>query len=109
LLAGQQTAAVAGFTLFGLGIAVVAPVTFSAAGNLPGIPSATAISRVTGTGYLGLLAGPPAIGFVAQLCGLRAALLIPAALSALIALLAPTARFAARRQDRAAAGRPDVS
>ncbi|MEU6174569.1 MFS transporter [Streptantibioticus parmotrematis] len=87
-----QPAAIAGFTLFGAGVALVAPVTFSAAGNLPGTPSASAISRVTGIGYLGFLAGPPVIGFTAQAAGLRGALAIPAALAAAIALLAATVR-----------------
>ncbi|MFC9974864.1 MFS transporter [Spirillospora sp. NPDC127200] len=88
LLAAHPAAAVAGFTLFGLGVAVVAPVTFSAAGNLPGIPAATGISRVTAVGYLGLLGGPPVIGFVAQGVGLPWALAVPAALAGMIVLLA---------------------
>ncbi|MEU8117209.1 MFS transporter [Spirillospora sp. NPDC049024] len=96
LAAGDPTAAVAGFTLFGLGVAVVAPVTFSAAGNLPGVPAATGISRVTGVGYLGLLGGPPVIGFVAQGVGLTWALAVPVALVGLIVLLAPAAVTAER-------------
>lgn len=92
LLAGQEVVAIASFTLFGLGVAPVAPVTFSMAGNLPGTAPATAISRVTGVGYLGLLGGPPAIGFVAELLGLSGALVIPAALATLIVLLAGLVR-----------------
>jgi MFS family permease len=89
LAAGDPTAAVAGFTLFGLGAAVVAPVTFSAAGNVPGVPAAAGISRVTGIGYLGLLGGPPVIGFIAQGVGLTWALAVPVALVGMIVLLAP--------------------
>ncbi|WP_141577307.1 MFS transporter [Actinomadura sp. WMMA1423] len=96
LAAGDPTAAVAGFTLFGLGVAVVAPVTFSAAGNIPGVPAAAGISRVTGVGYLGLLGGPPVIGFVAQGVGLAWALAVPVALVGLIVLLAPAAETAER-------------
>ncbi|MGI5203080.1 MFS transporter [Spirillospora sp. CA-108201] len=96
LAVGDPTAAVAGFTLFGLGVAVVAPVTFSAAGNLPRVPPATGISRVTGVGYLGLLGGPPVIGFVAQGVGLTWALAVPVALVGLIVLLAPAAVTAER-------------
>lgn len=96
LAAGDPTAAVTGFTLFGLGVAVVAPVTFSAAGNLPGVPAAAGISRVTGIGYLGLLGGPPVIGFVAQAVGLGWALAVPAGLAGLIVLLAPAAATAGR-------------
>ncbi|TDC48999.1 MFS transporter [Actinomadura sp. KC345] len=89
LAAGHPAAAVCGFTIFGLGAAVVAPVTFSAAGNIPGVPAAAGISRVTGVGYLGLLGGPPVIGFVAQGVGLGWALAVPVGLVGLIVLLAP--------------------
>ncbi|MFC4051149.1 MFS transporter [Actinomadura syzygii] len=95
LAAGHPAAAVCGFTVFGLGVAVVAPVTFSAAGNVPGVPAATGISRVTGVGYLGLLGGPPVIGFVAQGVGLAWALAVPVGLVGLIVLLAPAAGTAA--------------
>ncbi|MGC0422809.1 MFS transporter [Embleya sp. AB8] len=83
---------VLGFTLFGVGVAPVAPVTFSAAGNTPGVPAAWAISRVTGIAYLGLLAGPPVIGFIAHRTGLTTALAIPAVLVAIIALTAGAVR-----------------
>ncbi|MFF0526675.1 MFS transporter [Actinomadura nitritigenes] len=96
LLLAHPVAAVSGFTLFGLGVAVVAPVTFSAAGNVPGVPAAAGISRVTGVGYLGLLGGPPVIGFVAQGVGLAWALAVPAALAGLIVLLAPATATAER-------------
>ncbi|GGV04198.1 MFS transporter [Actinomadura cremea] len=96
LAAHHPAAAVAGFTLFGLGVAAVAPVTFSAAGNLPGVPAATGISRVTGVGYLGVLGGPPVIGFIAQGTGLGWALGVPVALVGLIVLLAPATAAAGR-------------
>ncbi|MFI6583756.1 MFS transporter [Embleya sp. NPDC050493] len=83
---------VLGFTLFGVGVAPVAPVTFSAAGNTPGVPAAWAISRVTGIAYIGLLAGPPVIGFIAHHTGLTTALAIPAVLVAIIALTAGAVR-----------------
>ncbi len=89
---GNEAAGIAGFTVFGAGAACVAPVTFSAAGNLPGIPSGAAISYVTGIGYLGLLIGPPVIGFTAEAVSLRGALFIPAALAGVIVLLAGTVR-----------------
>lgn len=95
LAAGEPAAAVAGFTLFGAGVAVVAPVAFSAAGNLPGVPPATGLSWATSIGYSGFLCGPPAIGFVAEGVGLGWALAIPAGLAALIFGLAPAARTAA--------------
>ncbi|MFC5750087.1 MFS transporter [Actinomadura rugatobispora] len=96
LAAGHPAAAVLGFTLFGLGVAPVAPVTFSAAGNLPGVPAAHGIARVTAVGYLGLLGGPPVIGFVAQGVGLGWALAVPVALVALIVPLAGATSTAGR-------------
>jgi predicted MFS family arabinose efflux permease len=95
LLARSEPVAVVGFTLFGAGVAPVAPITFSAAGNLPGVPSSTAISRVTGIGYLGFLGGPPLIGMVADHASLGWALAIPAGLAGLIVLMAGTAAPAA--------------
>jgi len=96
LAARDPFVAVIGFTFFGLGIAVVAPVTFSAAGNVPGVPAASGISRVTSVGYAGLLGGPPIIGFVAQGVGLGWALAVPVGLVGLIFLLAPAVATAGR-------------
>lgn len=95
LLTRSEAMAVAGFTLFGLGVAPVAPITFSAAGNLEGVPSSSAISRVTGIGYLGFLGGPPVIGQVAQAAGLGWALAIPAGLAGGIVLMAGATSSAA--------------
>jgi len=94
LLSGHPAPSVLGFTLYGLGIAVVAPITFGAAGNLPGVPAATGISWVTSIGYAGFLAGPPVIGFVAQGVGLSWALAIPVALALVITALAGAVRTA---------------
>lgn len=60
------------------------------------MPAAAGISRVTGVGYLGLLGGPPVIGFVAQGVGLTWALAVPVVLAGLIVLLAPAAATAGR-------------
>ena len=58
------------------------PIVFRAAGLTPGIPSGVALSAVSSVGYLGFVAGPPAIGGIAELIGL------PAALGVLVALAA---------------------
>jgi hypothetical protein len=79
-------AAVVGFGLVGLGIANVIPVLFSAAGRVSGVAPATALAAVATTGYGGYLAGPPLIGFVAELASLPAALGIISAACALIAV-----------------------
>ncbi|GAC1652178.1 MAG: MFS transporter [Ktedonobacteraceae bacterium] len=63
-----------GFGLVGAGFSVVFPLTLSAAGRTTKQASGTAIAAVATCGYVGLLAGPPIIGFVADAVGLRIAL-----------------------------------
>jgi len=87
LTLGTARAGIAGCALVGLGLANVIPIVFSAAGRIPGVPPATGLAAVATTGYVGFLAGPPAIGLAAQLSGLRVALGIVSALCALIALV----------------------
>lgn len=59
------------FFLAGLGIANMVPILFSAAGNHPCLPSASAISIVTMVGYCGILVAPSSIGFLAEHAGFR--------------------------------------
>lgn len=62
-----------GFLLVGAGASNVVPVLFSAAGRTRTMPASLAVTAVTTLGYLGILAGPALIGFVAHLTELRAA------------------------------------
>jgi len=94
LLVPSPAVAIAGFGLFGFGMAAIAPIAFSAAGNKPGIPSSSALARVMSVGYTGIFVGPALIGVVAQGAGLTVALGIPAALVAGIVVLAPAVRDA---------------
>ena len=71
LLLAPGPAAAAGFLLVGLGAATRVPILFSAAGRRrPGddkaMPPALAVAAMVTIGYAGVLAGPAAIGFVAQ-------------------------------------------
>lgn len=110
LAIGGTTAGVVGFTLLGAGLAVVVPIVFAAAGQLhpdrTGLPAATSLARVNTLSYLGFLAGPPLVGLLAHLTGLRAALLLPALLAAAVV---PLARRALRQtdQERRTSSRPD--
>ncbi|HJY83994.1 MAG TPA: hypothetical protein VKK81_23280 [Candidatus Binatia bacterium] len=88
LLIGEPIAAIIGFGLVGLGISNIIPILFSAAGKIRGVPAGTALAAVATTGYCGFLAGPPLIGFVAEITGLPAALGIVSACCALIAVSA---------------------
>ncbi|MGQ7843468.1 MFS transporter [Granulosicoccus sp. 3-233] len=77
-----------GFALMGAGYAIVMPLVFSRAANDPDTPPGPAIAGVATLAYGGMLLGPPVIGFLAELIGLRAAFLLLAALALLTALLA---------------------
>ena len=67
--------ALAGWALFGLGVAAIAPAVLGAAPTAGvGVPPSVAIAAVTTVGYLGSFTGPPAIGALAGTTGLDAAL-----------------------------------
>ena len=75
-LAPSPLAVHLGLVVTGLGASVIAPTAFSVVGRLsdPG-RRALMIARATTLGYLGYFFGPPALGLVAELFGLRAAFL----------------------------------
>jgi hypothetical protein len=87
LLVDQPAVAVIGFACLGAGLATVVPIVFRAAGQRTATPGA-GIAAVSTVGYTAFLVGPPAIGFLAEAIGLRAALGVVAGLVAVIALLA---------------------
>jgi len=80
---------VIGYGLVGAGCSNVVPVLYSALGRQTAMPGSQAVPAVSVVGYAGLLAGPAAIGFVADLSSLAVALL---GLAALLAAVATTAR-----------------
>jgi MFS family permease len=85
LLFGNAGSALVGFACAGAGLATIIPNTFAAAGNIEGSAPGPSLAVVTTAGYVGFLAGPPLIGFVAQLSTIRAALWILVVLSGLSA------------------------
>lgn len=88
LLADQPLAAIAGFGVFGAGIAAVVPAALNAAGDNPDQPGDVSIAAVSTVSYFGFLAGPAAFGFVAGGSSLPAAFGILAVLAGLVAVLA---------------------
>jgi MFS family permease len=74
LLIGKPVAAICGFTVLGLGLSSVIPVTFSMAGRLGEEVAGPAITVVSSIAVMGSLAGPPVIGFAAEVVGLPTAL-----------------------------------
>jgi predicted MFS family arabinose efflux permease len=66
-----------GWALAGLGLSGGLPQVFTAAGNL-GAGSGKALSRVVGTGYVAILAGPAVMGWLADVVSLDTAFVLPA-------------------------------
>jgi fucose permease len=87
--------AVFAYGVIGLAVGPIFPVALSAAGAT-GPASSWVLGWVVTMAYLGSVAGPMAIGFVAGATGLREAFLIPVTLGLIMAVLAPAARGAAR-------------
>jgi MFS family permease len=88
LLIRSPAAAIAGFALLGAGLAGIFPQLVSSAARLDPEHAGKNIGRIAAVAYSGLLGGPVAIGALASGVGLRDALLVPAALAVLVAVLA---------------------
>ena len=92
LIEGGVIAAMIGFACCGAGFASIFPNMCSAAAAQPKIRPEAAIASVSVTGYFGFLVGPPVIGAIANLAGLRMALLLVVFLSMMAAWLASAAK-----------------
>ncbi|MFJ8010490.1 MFS transporter [Streptomyces fagopyri] len=66
-----------GFTLLGLGLCVLVPQTFAAAGRLFPGASDTAIARLNIFNYVGFLVGSPLVGALGDAWNYRGAMLVP--------------------------------
>lgn len=62
--------ALLGFALLGAGCSLGAPILYAAALRVPGIPPAAGLATFATFSFIGFLAGPPIIGFVAEAYGL---------------------------------------
>jgi len=91
LLVPHPIVALIGFALVGLGFANVVPVLFSAAARVPGVTPAHGIAAVSSLGYLGMMAGPPLIGLIAQAQSLTLGLFTIVVAAAVLALAAKKA------------------
>jgi MFS family permease len=92
LLIHTVAGALAGFVCLGLGLSVLMPLLYSAGGSFPGIPSVQGVAAIATMGFLGLLAGPPLLGSIADAVSLRLALGIVVILCGAMALLAGALR-----------------
>ncbi|MFD6180919.1 MFS transporter [Streptomyces goshikiensis] len=66
-----------GFTLLGIGLCVIVPQTFAAAGRLFPGASDTAIARLNIFNYVGFLIGSPLVGGIGDAWSYRGAMLVP--------------------------------
>src|SRR5918993_1589021 len=97
LLVHEPAAGIIGFALLGLGLAPVVPIAFSAAGELDPRATGVLVGRVATLGYVGSVAGPIMIGWLAEGTSLRT----PLGLGVLLALLiAVSARRVGRSGSR---------
>jgi MFS family permease len=88
--------AIGGFLLVGAGVSSVIPLVYSAAGRSKVLSPGVALAAVSTIGYLGFVAGPPCIGFIAQAFNLRVSLGLIAILGATITVLASRVKLPAR-------------
>ena len=92
--------ALAGWALFGLGLSGCVPQLFSAAGHADPAAAGTNVSRVAGLGYLGMLTGPAAIGWMTRLVALNYTFLFPALLLVIAAATAGILRSGTKREPK---------
>lgn len=92
LIIGGQVGVIFAWILLGIGLSVVIPMMFSAAGTIADkeykntISSAETIAIVSGITYFGFVVGPPIMGNFADIVGLRWAMMIPAGLAIVLSL-----------------------
>ncbi|MFB7588535.1 MFS transporter [Streptomyces sp. NPDC056169] len=70
-------AGIAGFTVLGLGLSVIVPQTFAAAGRLFPEASDAAVARLNVFNYVGFLVGSPLVGALGDAWSYRGAMLVP--------------------------------
>ncbi|MEV5603087.1 MFS transporter [Streptomyces sp. NPDC052299] len=76
-VAGGAWTGMLGFTLLGLGLCVIVPQTFAAAGRMFPGASDTAIARLNIFNYVGFLVGSPLVGALGDAWSYRGAMLVP--------------------------------
>lgn len=69
-----RMAAIAGFTLAGLGYCCIVPILFSAAVNVKGVSPAVGLASIASGGLIGFLFGPSVIGMISEKVSMAAGL-----------------------------------
>jgi MFS family permease len=102
VFANGTVVALFGFAAIGMGVSVGFPLAVTASAGLTDRPAAASVAILSFIALLGFLVGPPLIGFVGEVWGLRvglAILLVPLAAS-----LAFTKRLTPRAREKTAGG-----
>lgn len=82
-----------GFMLVGIGVSSVVPLIYGVAGKSTQFSPGVALAAVSTIGYLGFLAGPPMIGFIAQAASLRWSLGLIALLGFMTTIISSKTKF----------------
>lgn len=82
-------AALVGFLLVGAGISNIPPILFTLTGRTKSMPANLAVASVLTVGYVGIIAGPAAIGLIAHATRLQTAFLLLCGAMVVIAVTAP--------------------
>ncbi|MEV5411563.1 MFS transporter [Thermopolyspora sp. NPDC052614] len=88
----NEGVAIAAFALTGVGLSVIAPQVFSAAGRLDPAGTGVAVARVNLFNYIGFIVGAAVVGGLADAWNFRVGLLAPLVLAAVLIALAPAFR-----------------
>jgi MFS family permease len=94
LIVGGVGGVIFGWLAIGIGLSTVIPMLFSQAGEIAkarpelNFAPSEAVATVSGIAYFGLLVGPPTLGLLGDLIGLRWAMMVPAILAISMALAA---------------------
>lgn len=86
LLLPSAIAALLGFMLVGAGISNIAPILFTLTGRTRRMPANLAVASVLSVGYVGIIAGPAAIGLIAHATSLQTAFGLLCAAMVIIAI-----------------------
>lgn len=82
-----------GFMLVGIGVSSVVPLVYGVAGKSTVFSPGVALAAVSTIGYLGFLAGPPMIGFIAEAVNLRVSFAVIALLGFCTTIISARTKF----------------
>ncbi|MBS1597361.1 MAG: MFS transporter [Bacteroidetes bacterium] len=82
-----------GFVIVGIGVSAVVPLLFSAVGKSKTLSPAAAIASLATLGFIGLLIGPPLVGYISGAAGLRVSFLVLGLFGLSVSVIASRIRY----------------